>query len=75
MSSYVRETDEQLRQSSNRTYRRIVASFPVALASRMGFASDPSAALEERLRAAVDRKDWPLAAELTRLLSDVEPAA
>jgi len=69
MSSYVRETDEQLRQSSNRTYRRIVASFPAELAGRLGYAVDPGADLEERLKAAVGRKDWPLVAELTRLLS------
>lgn len=55
ISSYVRETDEQLRQSSNRTSRRIVAGFPAGL----GYTGDPAAALEEQLRAAVEGKDGP----------------
>jgi hypothetical protein len=68
MTSYVREGDEQLRQSSNRTYARIVVSFPAGLASRLGYDVNPGAALEERLRAAVEKRDWGLVAELTRLL-------
>ena len=36
MTSYVKETDEQLRQASNRTFARLLASLPVDLARRCG---------------------------------------
>ncbi|WP_439629583.1 hypothetical protein [Gemmata sp.] len=66
MSSYVRETDEQLRQLSNRTYRWSVANLPTELANPTGHAGDPSGNLEEPLKAAVERKDRPLVAVLTQ---------
>ena len=34
MTSYVKETDEQLRQASNRTFARILASLPEKVTSR-----------------------------------------
>lgn len=36
MAHYVRETDEEMRQASNRTFQRIVASFPSAVAACYG---------------------------------------
>jgi hypothetical protein len=69
MTSYVKETDEEMRQSSNRTFARILASFPAALARRCGQAEQRQGDLEERLRKAVEAKDWQAAAELTARLA------
>jgi integrase len=69
MTSYVKETDEQQRQASNRTFARILASLPANLAQRCGYVEQPSGSLEESLRKAIERKDWPLAAELTARLA------
>jgi integrase len=71
MASYVREGDEQLRQSSNRTYARIVAALPPDLARRMGYEAaavpaDPEAAIREAMAA----RDWGRVAELSALLKE-----
>jgi integrase len=65
MTNYVRETDEQLRAKSNRTYERILASLPKDVAHRYGHVEPKVNSLEQRLQAAVAAKDWPLAARLT----------
>jgi phage terminase Nu1 subunit (DNA packaging protein) len=70
MAHYVRETDDQLRHKSNRTYRRILASLPAEVVRRFGHidagAVDP---LEERLQSAIIAKDWPLVAGLSARLA------
>ena len=58
MTNYVQENDEEMRQRSNRTYRRIIASLPAEVAVRYGHVRDARSELEERLRAALDAKDW-----------------
>jgi len=75
MASYVREGDEQLRQSSNRTYARIVAALPQNLARRLGYEpavvpADPEAAIRE----AVAARDWGRLAELSAMLKERRPA-
>jgi len=69
MTNYVKETDEDMRQRSNRTYRRIMASLPVEVAARYGLVRDARSELEERMRAAMDAKDWAQAAELAARLA------
>jgi integrase len=69
MTSYVKETDEQLRQASNRTFARILASLPTDLARRCGHVEKPVDGLEERLRRAIEARDWSLAADLTARLA------
>lgn len=71
MTSYVRETDEQLRQASNRTFSRIIASLPSDLAQRCGH-DEKRDNTEERLRAAIEAKDWQLAADLTSRLAKTQ---
>jgi integrase len=67
---YVDETDEELRQASNRTYGRLVAGLSPKVSERYGYrAEEEGASLEDRLKAAVAAKDWPLAKELLDRLS------
>jgi hypothetical protein len=69
MTSYVRETDEELRQASNRTFRRILASLPSEVAFRYGYVEKAATKLEEQLQAAVDAKNWQLVAQLSARIS------
>jgi hypothetical protein len=64
MTSYVKETDEQIRQASNRTFARILASLQVDLTRRCGHV-EPSLDTEEKLRQVIDAKDWEVAAQMT----------
>ena len=71
MKHYVTEREEELRQASNRTFRRILASLPPEVASRYGYVADSGVVqLEKLLRAATEAQDWTrvgeLATELTR---------
>jgi hypothetical protein len=68
MASYVTEEDEELRHRSNRTYWRIVASLPLEVAQRYGYAESATDRLEQQLLAALVAKDWGLARKLTTKL-------
>jgi hypothetical protein len=70
MTNYVKETDEQLRQASNRTFRRILVSLPAEVASRYGQAQLKTNELEEQLQAAIAAKDWPRVTELSARLAE-----
>jgi integrase len=72
MTSYVKETAEQLRQASNRTFARILASLPADLARRCG-QMEAAGDVEERLRQAIEARDWQLAATLTVRLAKQTP--
>jgi integrase len=69
MTNYVRETDEELRAKSNRTYERILASLPPEVARRYGQILPAVEQLEQQIQAAVAAKNWPLAAKLTAELA------
>ncbi len=70
MQHYIDETEEELRQASNRAYRRILAGLRPAVAERYGYRADSSAAeLEEHMRGAVNTGDWELAKRLAERLS------
>jgi hypothetical protein len=71
MTNYVKETDEEMRQRSNRTYRRILASLSSEVAVRYGRVQDASSEMEKELRAAADAKDWEKVAEISRQLVPV----
>ena len=66
---YVTKSEAQLRAGSNRTFRRILASLPVEVATRYGHEEPKSVGLEQRLQAAMDAKDWALVAELSAELA------
>src|SRR3954447_6052940 len=53
MTHYVRV----LRPKSNRTFARILAELPPEVAQRYGYAAEQPS-LEERLRLAVEARDW-----------------
>lgn len=65
MTSYAREADEELRQRSNRTYCRILASMPVELSIRFGCRRSEDEQLQQRIRAACAARDWRLVNELS----------
>ena len=69
MTNYVKETDEQLRAKSNRTYERILASLSPEVARRYGYVEGKANQFEQHIQAAVEAKDWPLAARLTAELA------
>jgi integrase len=69
MTNYVKESDEEMRQRSNRTCSRIIASLPAEVAQRYGHVRDARSELEDRLRAALDGRDWALASELAARLA------
>jgi len=80
MAHYVSVRDEELRQSSNRTYQRILLSLSLEVAVRYGYRPDNKVAdLERRLTIAARAKDWAtvqnLAAELAHRTGQQEPSA
>jgi integrase len=76
MTNYVKETDEELRQKSNRTFQRIVASLSADVAERYGYTPSKTSNLEQRLEVAIEAKNWDLAQALSaRLARDKRPEA
>jgi hypothetical protein len=76
MTNYVKETDEELRARSNRTFARILVSLPADVAKRYGHAEPGPAPLEQQLQAAMASKDWDRVAALSALLArDRRPEA
>lgn len=71
MTYYVEETDPELREASNRTFNRLVASLPRHVAEMYGYAvmKPDVAGIEKKLAAAIADKNWPLVAELSALLA------
>ena len=66
---YVDETDEELRQGSNRTYHRLIAGLSMEVASRYGYEADSEAlGLQMRLQAAVNAQDWKTASDIAQQL-------
>ncbi|HEU5116835.1 MAG TPA: hypothetical protein VFT74_09195, partial [Isosphaeraceae bacterium] len=65
LTSYVKESDEEMRAKSNRTYRRIAASLPPDVAERYGYVESGTDPLVERLKAAVARQEWGLVSKIT----------
>lgn len=73
MASHVRETDDQLRQASNRTFGRIMSALPADLACRLGYCPEkPENNLEEELRRAINGRDWARAHELTACMVQMQ---
>jgi len=80
MAHYVIERDEEMRQSSNRTYHRILLSLSLEVATRYGYRPDDETAdLEKRLANATAAKDWEtvgkLASQLTHRNGQASDAA
>jgi hypothetical protein len=75
MTNYVKETDEQMRQKSNRMFNRIFASLDPTVALRYGHAESPEPSLKEKIKAAVAVEDWRSVAELTAALHKLQAPA
>jgi hypothetical protein len=71
MTNYVRERDEELRQKSNRTFRRIAASLLPEVAAAFGFDESPIDALKRRGRAASEAEDWQLVVKVASELDQL----
>ena len=71
MTNYVKETDEEMRQRSNRTYRRILASLSSEVATRYGDVQGARSEMESQLRAAIDAQDWEAASEIAKRMAPV----
>ena len=71
MTSYVRETDEELRNASNRTFNRILCSLGPLVATRYGQPSQQKSReeLEAEHASATAAKNWTEAARIANELS------
>src|SRR5262249_54481181 len=69
MTSYVKETDEEMRQASNRTFHRILASLSPEVAPQYGYAEAAGVDLEGQLKKAAAVKDWGRVAQLSAELA------
>jgi hypothetical protein len=69
MAAYVKETDDELRARSNRTFNRIMASLPAEVASRYGHVEQATTPLEGQVQAAIAERKWEFAAILTAQLA------
>jgi hypothetical protein len=65
MKSYVRESDPEMRQKSNRTYRRILLALSPDVARVYGYSAPLNDDLVKRIEEAVAAQNW----ELVRSLS------
>lgn len=73
MKSYVKETDEQMRQKSNRTYARILASVDTKVARRYGHTESSAEQLKKKIQEATAIEDWKTAAVLMAKLAEQKP--
>jgi integrase len=69
MTSYAKETDEEMRHRSNRTYARILASLRPDVAERFGYSAPKVDPLAAKLQEAIAAQNWDLAARLTAELA------
>lgn len=75
MSNYVRETDEEMRQKSNRIFARIRASLPSEAAKRYGFVETEKDRLVSKFHRAVAARDWAAVAQLATCLEQTSRQA
>lgn len=75
MTSYVLESDPEMRQKSNRTFRRIALSLPPDVAKRYGYEPSVLETLKDRHTAAVQAEDWELAARIAGEIAALRRAA
>jgi integrase len=68
MTAYVKETDDELRARSNRTFARIAASLTSEVARRYGYNEQNRTDFEQQMLKAVAGKDWERVETLSVLL-------
>jgi len=75
MSNYVKETDEEMRQKSNRIFARIRASLPSVAAKRYGFIETEKDRLVSEFHRAAEAKDWAAVAQIAACLEQTSRQA
>jgi hypothetical protein len=75
MTNYVKETDDEMRRKSNRTFQRIIASLPPKVAEGYGYVEKVKGLLHLNLEAALADQNWDLAAGLIAELARRSNAA
>lgn len=69
MTNYVKESDPEMRQKSNRTFQRIVASLSPEVAKRYGYEPPKTDSLKNHLQDALNDENWDLASKLAAELA------
>jgi len=69
LTSYVKESDEEMRHSSSRMFARIRSSLRPDVALRYGYDEPMTSPLEQQLNEAIAAQDWQLATRLTAQLA------
>ncbi len=69
MTNYVKETDHEMRQKSNRIFQRIVASLEPNMADRYDYEPPKPDSLKEHLQAALNEENWDLASRFAAELA------
>ena len=72
MSSYVWEAEEQLRQRSNRMYRRLLQRLSSEVARRYGYQDSPKERLVSQLNVAAKSGEWATVERLAAELKQVD---
>jgi integrase len=75
MTNYVKETDDEMRRKSNRTFQRIIASLPPDVAEGYGYVERAKSLLQLNLETALADQNWDLAARLIAELARKSSAA
>ncbi|MFL5240567.1 MAG: hypothetical protein ACJ8FY_00530 [Gemmataceae bacterium] len=70
MTHYVEESDPELREASNRTFERVLASLPPEVACRYGYMDAVAKELEDRLQSALKSGNWAQVANLAAQLAN-----
>jgi len=70
MKHYVEESDPELREASNRTFKRVSASLPTEVACRYGYMEVVATELENRLQSALKSGNWAQVANLAAQLAN-----
>ena len=68
MTHYAKETDPEMRQKSNRTFRRIAGSLTPEVAMRFGYFADDLDSLQQRLNQAYSAQDFDL---ISRIAAEI----
>jgi integrase len=73
-ANYLRMSDKALREESNRNFHRIAAALPAEVAKLYGHVEAATPGLEERLKAAIEAKDWAVVARVSAEILKGQPS-
>src|SRR5262249_21256783 len=73
-ANYLSKLDKALREESNRNFHRIGAALPAEVARLYGHVGAATPDLEERLKAAIEAKDWAVVARVSAEILKGQPS-